>query len=115
MKLRHAAAGIVVILFAVMAVGPAEADSSGRCGGEQSAQRQHPPELRFGGPSVSWDEAIRGGDRQLTEAESEAAIADTERNSSMSHYYPDRPDDPIENPPQPTNTLENATPTRSCP
>ena len=114
MKLRHAAPGIVVILIAVMAVGPAEANRSGNCGDGHSAQRRHPPELRFGGPSVSWDEAVRGGDRQLTDAEWEAAVADTERNSSMSDYYPDRPDDPIENPPQPTDPPENATPTRTC-
>jgi len=114
-KVRHIPAGIVGILFAVMAVGPAEADSSGSCGDEQSLQRHHPPELRFGGPSVSWDEAIQGGDRQLTDAEWEAAVADTERNSSMSHYYPDRPDDPVENPPPPADSTENPTPTRTCP
>ncbi|GIE94911.1 hypothetical protein Ari01nite_23760 [Paractinoplanes rishiriensis] len=82
MKLRHAAAG-VVLFFAVMAMGPAEADSFGSCGAEQDPRRQHLPEIRFGGPSVSWEEATRGGDRQLTEAEWEAAVADTKRNSSM--------------------------------
>ncbi len=115
MRLRHAAAGIVVMFMTVVTVGPAEAHSSGICSDEQSTQPQPPYELRFGGPSVSWDEAVRDSNRQLSEAESEAAIADSERNSSMSDYYPDRPDDPIENPPPPTETAENPTQVRSCP
>jgi len=96
MKPRSLIAGVVIMLWATMAGSPASADNAD----EDSASLvpQRPTVLRFGGPSMSWEEATSQGDRQLTEAESEEAVKQTIRDSSMRHYYPELPDDPIENP-----------------
>jgi hypothetical protein len=96
MKPRHLAVVVVIMLWATMAGSPAAADNTD--GDDKSRYEPQSPLSRFGGPSMSWDEAIRQGDRQLTETQGEEAVKQTGQDSSPQHYYPDLPDDPRENP-----------------
>jgi hypothetical protein len=78
--------------------GPVAADSNDSGASKPNTEPRNPSEMQFGDPPMSWEEATRQGDRRLTEADWEAAVKDTEENSSPMHYYPDRPDDPAVGP-----------------